>query len=586
MQGRVRHLAEKYKVGLAAAMAAGGAFPAAPGETPEARVSALSSGDPSGKGRHLEALVRWHCRGSLDKERLSSVREDLGLFDRGRGLLSVGERDPLSMDGPDQLAEAALRLRGLVDRSGALTGKEADRALSARMRRPPHARVLFDGPDGVLAEVLSAEGAAWWGRGTKWCTNGTGGAHARSYLRKGPLYVACLPDGTKFQWTCAAPAADPRNNEAGFEIVLAKMAGVAGHAGALAALLRRAPSLASSLLEDHPEAPKALSGAFGPEYALEKAGRLDRAALAAGIASHPESISRLPEELLDRGLCRMAVERYPSVFPSIPIRLVDPGMARAWMGAYGCDAAKLAEFMKTPELPWAAAAVLEDCRSSDLLELLDDASVAALLEEDGELAAAAVRREPGHWRRLSARRRSDPSVLAAAVGSDPLLSFDAAGISDLLASKGKRKEAEAVERAVREAVRTVLEECGTRISDVDPRFLGPEEAAIAVASSPRALALVPEEHLRDELFEAALRSDPAAAGWLDGARAERAAEIAASLGVDGILLLPSDPDRDEPARRAAPLDTSDEASLSWKGNLALCFGLAAAGAGLMALVSM
>jgi len=485
MNGRISYLATKYAARLDAAMAGHGPFPAAAGEAHEDRIRALAPGDPSGRGRHLEALVRWHCRGQLGVDQLEVVRDALSLLDRGKSRLAASERNPLAMPDPSALAAVAERLRAEEQARGAVSGKAADRALSARMRHPPHARVLHDGADGLLVEVYTAAAAAWWGRGTKWCTSGQDGVHARAYLRKGPLYVACLPEGAKFQWSCAAPVADTRNNDAGFEEVLARIPAAAEHAIPLAALLRRAPALAAVFLAGHPDEHRARAAAFGPDAVLDAGGRLDRDALAAGLAAHPDALRRIPAEMLDRGLCRIAVERLPGAFQWVPRPLADSGMARVWMQAYGCDAAKLHDFVLDPATPWAAACTIDHCRPTDLIDLLDDPEVAAHIAAEPDLAARAVVREPAAWWRLPAAARLHPEVVAAAAAADLTI---LRAVFDTLPALAPA-QAEAVRAALAAAAGALLSDSPLRLTDLPTPLLAHIEPSLlrrATAAQPAA----------------------------------------------------------------------------------------------------
>lgn len=544
---RISAIALKYRKGLLEAIGRDG-----PQESVEDRLRRLSRFDPTPKGIRLEALARWHAKGSLKLEDGYKAREDLRLLETWGRRLPAPSRDPLAMEDPWVLADLTSPFAGAEPEGG----RAAKRRDSALYRSAEQSEILYEGIEGVLAIPKTVESARWWGRGTRWCTAAREDEDNRfeSFDEDGPLVVAVRADGKKFQWHAASgERADAKDRQMKLRKLLRKvpfvlksakaasiLAATASSPSKIPAALRAAidwreyvladPKLIDEVPEE--ELPEGgmeallralVSEAVGLDFvadswrtkavclaAVESDGEdlaevparaMDAEIVEAAARSAPESIRHAPPRLRTREACRAAVEGDPECLRFVPEGVLEPEWAEAAVAAVPRLLADTPERLRTRKACLSAV-------SSDpsLLRFVPDAaldeSVAlAFLSAGGRLSGL-----PGRLRTRSVCLAS-PSAPGRGEIPDPLLS-DPGFAFDLV---GRHPGALAL---VSSAARRGHPEIGRRASALDPGVLpwlfefGPAEVLAALAARPASVEVRHLAVLDGGDLEGAVRARP------------------------------------------------------------------------------
>lgn len=447
---RHSHLAVKYAAALR--VAAGRCGPA---EDPSARVARVAAADPTPKARHAEALVRWHCRGSLEATEadLARARTVLERFEALKSGLPESLRNPARLSGPQELADA------LSASAGRASGKELDRR-SARKARA-ESEILFESSEGIVAAPRTASAARWWGRGTKWCTSTrrVDDSHFATYHAEGEVFVLALRDGRKFQWHSASRQ---RKDSSNSDVEAAD-------------ILKAAPFLV--------QAPRALIhlGLSDPHLdPASPAWPIPAAEALEAVRSSPCALERISEQT--DALCLASVRRWPNTLEHVrfPTRRIEEAAVRA----RGCAL----EFVRSPD----EAIVRLALRT-------DPCAIAFAAPQTEELRLLAVR---GHHDAISHVPNPSAAVRRAAVRAWPWSIVHIQNPDADLRVMAVQRDPTSIAAILDpdEALcRLAVSRLGIALADVPVCMRTSELCALAVKKDPLALEHVPESE-RDRLM--------------------------------------------------------------------------------------
>lgn len=154
--------------------------------TPEGVFDILVRVDPSPKRMHLQQLLRWFDSGDFRLEDARRTRELLDRFLASKPRLPEEARDINRYRRSGDLVEVLDRLDGITVADPMAFFKVPEEVRS-------ETRVVANGLDWLLVELLGKDASAHFASGTSWCTRHP--ETFKSYRNRGPLFVAIWPGG-------------------------------------------------------------------------------------------------------------------------------------------------------------------------------------------------------------------------------------------------------------------------------------------------------------------------------------------------------------------------------------------------------
>lgn len=163
-------------------------------------LSQIEQIDPTKNKQYVVWLVKQHLAGRPVITQSDNARQLLIDFDRLKPRLEQRDINRYSFD-------------QLTDTISKVLNPEIGSTDNANYTVPEGARVLYNGPLGLLTQPQTTEASCELGAGTKWCTSGAKNNKFGTYSKNGELYIWRDRSGDKYQfWIATNPKYAAREN--------------------------------------------------------------------------------------------------------------------------------------------------------------------------------------------------------------------------------------------------------------------------------------------------------------------------------------------------------------------------------------